>query len=160
MTVTAQECFELYWRNPGWNIPQSNFCTATYLPSFENIQIRRTGHAGHCWRSKDEHISDVLLWTPSHGQANLGRPDRTYYLCMDTELSLEDLPEVMDNRDVWQERVREIRASRTTWWWWWWWWYIKNCQWILLFTSHWVQVKMKAVFTKYLPIFILNNYSP
>ena len=30
----------------------------------KTIQVRRTRHAGHCWRSKDELISDVLLWTP------------------------------------------------------------------------------------------------
>ena len=28
------------------------------------IQVRQTRHAGHCWRSWDELISDVLLWTP------------------------------------------------------------------------------------------------
>ena len=30
------------------------------------IQVRRTRHAGHCWRSRDELISDVLPWTPPH----------------------------------------------------------------------------------------------
>ena len=30
-------------------------------PIMETIQIRWTRHAGHCWRSKDELISDVLL---------------------------------------------------------------------------------------------------
>ena len=25
-----------------------------------------------CWRSKDELISDVLLWTPTHGYSNVG----------------------------------------------------------------------------------------
>ena len=34
-------------------------------PITKTIQIWRTRHAGHCWRSKDELISDVLLWTPS-----------------------------------------------------------------------------------------------
>ena len=29
----------------------------------KTIQARRTRHAGHSWRSKDELISDVLLWT-------------------------------------------------------------------------------------------------
>ena len=33
-------------------------------PITKTIQVRRTRHAGHCWRSKDELISDVLLWTP------------------------------------------------------------------------------------------------
>ena len=32
-------------------------------PITKTIQIRRTRHAGHCWRSRDKLISDVLLWT-------------------------------------------------------------------------------------------------
>ena len=30
----------------------------------KTIQVRRTRHAGHCWRSRDELIRDLLLWTP------------------------------------------------------------------------------------------------
>ena len=30
-------------------------------PITKNIQVRRTRHAGHCWRSRNELISDVLL---------------------------------------------------------------------------------------------------
>ena len=37
-------------------------------PITKTIQARRTRHAGHCWRSKDEIVSDVLLWTPTYGQ--------------------------------------------------------------------------------------------
>ena len=37
-------------------------------PISKTIKVRRTRHAGHCWRSKDELISDVLQWTPSYGQ--------------------------------------------------------------------------------------------
>ena len=32
-------------------------------PITKTIKVRRTRHAGHCWRSRDELISDVLLWT-------------------------------------------------------------------------------------------------
>ena len=39
-------------------------------PCHENDQVRRTRHVGHCWRSRDELIRDVLLWTPTHGRAN------------------------------------------------------------------------------------------
>ena len=40
-----------------------------HLPSItKTINIRRTRHVGHCWRSRDELIRDVLLWTPSHGR--------------------------------------------------------------------------------------------
>ena len=91
-------------------------------PITKTIQVRRTRHAGHCWRSKDELISDVLLWTPTYGQAKAGRPTRTYIqqLCEDTGCNPEDLPEAMNDREKWRERVRDIRAGGTTWWWWWW----------------------------------------
>ena len=46
-------------------------------PITKTIQVRRARHAGHCWRSKDELVSDVLLWTPTYGQAKAGRPART-----------------------------------------------------------------------------------
>ena len=50
-----------------------------YLPPItKTIQARRTKHARPFWRSKDELISDVLLWTPAYGQAKAGRPARTY----------------------------------------------------------------------------------
>ena len=88
-----------------------------YLPLImKTIQVRWTRHAGHCWRSKDKLISDILLWTPSHGRAKAGQTARTYMkqLCADTE----NLLEVMDDRDEWWERVREICTGGTTWWWW------------------------------------------
>ena len=86
------------------------------LPITKTIQVRRTRHAGHCWRSKDELISDVLLWTPAYGQAKAGRPARIYIqqLCEDTGCSPEDLPEAMNDREKWRERVRDIRASGAT----------------------------------------------
>ena len=101
----------------------------SHLPLIsKTIQIRWTRHEGHCWRSKDKLISNVLLWTPSHGHASVGGPARTYLqqFYTDAGCSLEDLPEVIDDRDRWQERVRETRASSTTWWWWWsyLWWYL------------------------------------
>ena len=75
---------------------------------------RRTRHARHCWRSKDELIRDVLLGTPPHGRASVGRPARTYQqqFCSDTGCSLEDLPRVMDDRDRWKERERERERER------------------------------------------------
>ena len=47
-------------------------------PITKTIQVRRTRYTGHCWRSKDELISDVLQWTPAYGQANAGRPARKH----------------------------------------------------------------------------------
>ena len=55
-------------------------------PIMKTIQIRQTRHAGHCWRSRGELISDVLLWTPSHSRAKAGWQGWTYIqrLCEDT----------------------------------------------------------------------------
>ena len=70
------------------------------LPITKTIQVRRKRHAGHCWRSRDELISDVLLWTPTHGRAKARRPARTYIqqLCEDTGCCPEDMPEAMNDR--------------------------------------------------------------
>ena len=78
-------------------------------PITKTIQVRRTRHAGHCWRSRDELISDVLLWTPTYGRAKAGRPVRTYsqQLYEDTGCGPEDLPEAMNDREKWLERVRD-----------------------------------------------------
>ena len=94
-------------------------------PITKTIQVRRARHAGLCWRSKDEHVSDVLLWTPTYGQAKAGWLAPTYIqqLCEDTGCNPEDLPEAMNDREKWREMVKDIRAGGTTWWWWWWWWW-------------------------------------
>ena len=86
-------------------------------PITKTIQVRRTRHAGHCFRSRDELISDVLQWTPSHGRAKAGRIARTYIqqLCGDTRCSPEDVPEAMNNNEGWRERVRVMRADGTRW---------------------------------------------
>ena len=62
--------------NKSWRKhPTNSSCTTTYLSS---RKLSQTRHAGHCWRSGVELISDVLLWTLSHSQAKSGRPTRTY----------------------------------------------------------------------------------
>ena len=109
--------------NKSWRQHPTRHQLYGHLPAVtKTIQVRQTIHAGHCWRSKDELISDVLLWTPAYGQAKAGRPARTYIQqpCGDTGCSPKDLPEAINDREKWRERVRDIRASGTTWWWWWW----------------------------------------
>ena len=73
-----------------------------HLPSIsKTIQIRRERHAGHCWRSKGELISDVLQWTSSHGRARVGQSNRTYLQRPGTNIgcSMEGLLRAMDDRD-------------------------------------------------------------
>ena len=104
-----------------WQHPTRHLLYGHLPPIMKTIQVRWTRHAGHCWRSRDELISDVLLWTPSYGRAKAGRPAQTYiqHLCEDMGCSPEDLSEGMNDREKWRERVRDIPASGTTWWWRW-----------------------------------------
>ena len=110
--------------NKSWRQHPTRHQLYGHLPPItKTIQVRRTRHAGHCWRSKGELISDVLLWTPAYGQAKAERPARTYIqqLCEDTGCNPEDQPKAMNDREKWRERVRDICAGGMTWWWWWWW---------------------------------------
>ena len=103
--------------NKSWRQHPTKHQLYGHLPPItKTIHVRQTRHAGHCWRSRDEVISDVLLWIPTNGREKAGRPARTYIqlLCEDTGCSPEDLPEVMNDREKWRERVRDIRACGTT----------------------------------------------
>ena len=50
--------------NKSWQQHPTRHQLYGHLPPItKTIQVRRSRHAGHCWRSKGEVISDVLLWT-------------------------------------------------------------------------------------------------
>ena len=73
--------------NKSWRQHPTRHQLYGHLPPItKTIQVRRTRHAGHCWRSREELIRDMLLWTPTHGRAKAGRLARTYIqqLCEDT----------------------------------------------------------------------------
>ena len=61
---------------------------------------------GYYLRSKEELISNILLWTPTYGHMSVGQPTKTYIhqFCTDTWCHLEDLPDVMADRDRWQKK--------------------------------------------------------
>ena len=110
----VQYCSNSSWRQ----YPKKQQLYGHLPPLTKTIQVRRTRHAGHCWRSRDEFLSDELLWTPSHGWAKAGRSARTYIqqLCEDTGCSPDDLPDAMNDRERWGERLSDIRGT-TRWWW-------------------------------------------
>ena len=65
--------------NKSWQHHPTKHQLYGHLPPItKTIQVRRTRHAGHCWRSRGELISDVLLWTPTYGRAKAERSARTY----------------------------------------------------------------------------------
>ena len=122
LTAPTQECCKQYWTSPGGNSPIT-----------KTIKVRWTRHAGHCWRSRDKLISDVLLWTPSHGWAKAGWPAWTYIqqLCVDMGWIPEDLLEAMNDGEGWRKKVRDIRADGTTRWW-------KLSKMFFCFTFQWI----------------------
>ena len=74
-----------------------------YLPSIiQTILVRWTKHTGYWLRSKDELMSNVFLWTPTH----VGAKAKTYIhqLFTDTGCRLDDLLRVMADRNGWQEK--------------------------------------------------------
>ena len=86
--------------NKSWRQHPTRHQLYGHLPPItKTIQARRIRHAGHCWRSRDELVSDVLLWT--YGRAKAGRPARTYIqqLWEDAWCSPEDLLEAMNDRE-------------------------------------------------------------
>ena len=100
--------------NKSWQQHPTGHQLYGHLPPIKKtIQVRRTRHAGHCWRSRDELIRDVLLWIHTHGRAKAGCPARTYIqqLCEDTGCCPEDLPRAMNDREEWRETVRDIHAT-------------------------------------------------
>ena len=78
--------------------------------------MQRLRFAGHCWRSKDEVASDLILWQPQHGKRSSGRPAKTYtdQLRDDTDLlTTDEIKTAMNDREGWKKYVMDYRASST-----------------------------------------------
>ena len=145
--------------NKSWRQHPTRHQLYGHLPPItKTIQVRRTRHTGHCWWSRDELISDVLLWTPTHGRAKAGRPARTYIqqLCEDTGCCQEDLSGAMNDREKWRERVRDIRAGSMTWWWWY---IVIHRQTVYLYhnSSVWLYMADASSWDRNLPNFTLSR---
>lgn len=82
-------------------------------PISQTIKMQRMRFAGHVWRNKDELASDVLLWQPTHGKQDPGRPKRTFIdqLTDDTGCNAQELDNAMTNKEEWRKRVKQCRAS-------------------------------------------------
>ena len=70
--------------NKSWQQHPTKHQLYGHLPLItKTIQVRRTRHAGHCWRSRDELISDELLWTPHMAGQKQDNPLKyTYSSCV------------------------------------------------------------------------------
>ena len=92
--------------------------------TYQTIQVKRTKYTEHCYRSKDKHISQVLLWTPTYGHTSVAPEAKIYIhqLCADIECRLEDLPRAIADMNGWRQKINitslSSRTDSTTWWWW------------------------------------------
>ena len=120
--------WEQYWTSPGDNTPRDTNCTATCLPSRKLYKLdepesrtllEKQGRAHKWCTPMDPHI-----WLSKSRTTSSNLHTAAMWGC-----NPEDLPEAMNNREKWRERVRDIRAGGTTWWWWWWWWGWYNKKW-------------------------------
>ena len=93
--------------NKSWRQHPTRHQLYGHLPPItKTIKARRNRHTGHCWRSKDELISDVLLWTPAYGQAKVGRPARTY-----VQQLFEDMLEARHDDDDDDDDIKSVLHS-------------------------------------------------
>ena len=91
---------------------QQLYCHLPPIP--QTIQGKWTKHAEHCWRTKDELISNFLLWTPTYGRDRVVRPAK-----------------VMQDRQI---RKYSVNSGLSTW--------LDMCKWAyLVFPSVYVNIR-------------------
>ena len=110
-TLNKQLEKKQYWTSPGGNTPQGTNYTATCLSSRKLSKLDEPDML-----EKQGRVHKWCIPMAAYGRAKAVRPARTYIqqLCEDTGCRPEDLPEAMNDREKWRERVRDICASGTT----------------------------------------------
>ena len=109
-----------FWRQH----PRRHHLYSHLPPITKTIPVRRKRHAGHCWRSMDGLISDVLLWTPHMAEQKLDNQlEHTY----SSYVRIRDvaLKTCLRRWPIWRSGERGSGISVLAAWWWWWWWYSK-----------------------------------
>ena len=91
--------------NVHWSQHITNKILYGDLPKLsEKIRRRRTRFAGHCSRSREEPVSNLIHWLPKRGRRKPGKPALTYInvLKEDTGLLAEELRSAMEDRKIWR----------------------------------------------------------
>ena len=119
--------------NKSWRQHPTRHQLYGHLPPFtKTIQVRRTRHAGHCWRSRDQLISDILLWTPPHTHMAVQKQDDQHEHTFSNYVRIREVVQKTCLRR-WTIRKNGERGSGISvlpaWWWGWWWWYIYKWIW-------------------------------
>ena len=66
--------------------------------------------SGHCWRSENEVVCDLVLWGSKHGKRSIGGQAGTFVdlLEADTGVPRDCLPAAMDDRVGWRKRAMGV----------------------------------------------------
>ena len=93
-------------QNIHWSDQISNKNLYGSLPKLSvKLKQHRFRFAGHCYRHSEEAVLRwLVLWIPTHGQHDWGRPAITYVdtLMYDTGLTVNKMQTAMEDRDVWK----------------------------------------------------------
>ena len=121
LTAITQECYEQYWTSPGDNTPPSSSYTATNNPSRKLSKLDEpdtqdtVGEVG---------TSSWVMYSRGPLHMDEQRQDVQFEPTYSSSVSIRDVAwricrKEMDDRKVWRETIRYIRADSVTWWWWW-----------------------------------------
>ena len=101
--------------NKSWRDHLTNEQLYGNIPKIsKSICMQRLRFAGHCWRSKYEVASDLVLWQPQHDNRSRGRPAKTYIdqLRDYTDLlTTDEIKTAINDREGWKKYVMDYRAS-------------------------------------------------
>ena len=101
-----------------WKQKLTNVQLYRELPKVTNkIAERRMKLAGHCIRHPELSVSTLVLWKPTKGTPNPGKPAITYIDNLCDDLGVEDEEEIktkMNDRVQWRELSGLVRASPRT----------------------------------------------
>ena len=101
--------------NISWKSHTTNQELYGQLPRITTtIQRRRLQFAGHCKRSSNQPVADLILWQPTQGKRKAGRPSTTYVdvLCSDTQLRPNEMQNCMTERPQWRA-ITKVRQKST-----------------------------------------------
>ena len=104
-----------YNHNRGCSTPQSSSCTATHHLSRKLSKLDEPDMQDTAGKVETSSLVMYSYGSLHVAEQKLRRPVQTYLqqLCEDTGCSPEDLLKVMNDREGWRERVRDIHADGT-----------------------------------------------
>ena len=95
-------------KNVTWRQRITNEMLYAGLPTIlTTIRLSHLRFSGHCWRSKNEVVSSLVLWKLKHGNRSIGRQTRTFVCLLeaDTVVPRDCLLAVIDDRVGWRKKA-------------------------------------------------------